>query len=57
MNKENLHPLHQAVYDQLKAMLPEPAFKAWYDKMLILADIPQEDWTKPSTAEKLANTV
>ena len=53
MNKENLHQLHQDVYDQLKAMLPDSGFEEWYNKMLILASIPQEDWTKPETAEKL----
>ncbi len=57
MNKENLHQLHQDVYDQMKNLLPYRDFELWYNKMLILASIPQEDWVKPSTAELLANTV
>lgn len=46
MHKENLHPIHQAQYGVAKFTLGLGAFKKWYDHMLELKDIPQDQWPK-----------
>lgn len=44
MHKENLHPKHQAVYGATKFILGPAAFKRWYDHMLELKDLPEDQW-------------
>lgn len=44
MRKEDLHPLHQAQYGAVKFALGPAAFKRWYDHMLSLKDVPQDQW-------------
>lgn len=57
MDKSKLHKVHQAVYDELKAMLPEVAFKRWYDLSLYLSQYDKSEWKARSEEYSPSNII